>query len=78
MHTPGHTPGSMSVLVQAEEIYGLVGDAIPTEDNARKWVPPGHHYDRDKAMESMARLIAAADIIVPGHGPSFRTADYRR
>lgn len=78
MHTPGHTPGSMSVLVLAEERYGLVGDAIPTEDNARKWVPPGHHYDRDKAMESMSQLVEAVDIIVPGHGPSFRTADYRR
>ncbi|MCX6650105.1 MAG: MBL fold metallo-hydrolase [Methanomassiliicoccales archaeon] len=78
MHTPGHTRGSMSVLVEGGERYGLVGDAIPTEDNARKWVPPEHHYDRDLAMESMSRLMGEVDIIVPGHGPSFRTADYRR
>ncbi len=75
--TPGHTRGSMSVLVKAEGVIAMVGDAIPTEDNVRKWVPPGVHYDRAVAMASMARLIAMADIIVPGHGPSFRTAEHK-
>jgi len=70
--TPGHTPGSISVVVQAEETYALAGDAIPTEDNVRRWVPPGHHFDRGKAMESMALLVGMADVIVPGHGPPFR------
>ena len=75
--TPGHTPGSISVLVEADETYAIAGDAIPTEDNARKWVPPGHHYDRRKAMGSMEMLIEAADVVVPGHGPAFRTAPYK-
>lgn len=77
VHTPGHTPGSISVLVEAGEMFAIVGDAIPTEDNAKKWVPPGHHYDRRKAMESMAMLIETADVVVPGHGPAFRTAPYK-
>jgi len=72
--TPGHTPGSISVVVRAEETYALAGDAIPTEDNVRRWVPPGHHYDRERAMESMALLVNLADVIVPGHGPPFRVA----
>lgn len=75
--TPGHTRGSMSVLVKAENDIAIVGDAIPTEDNVRKWVPPGVHFDRMVAMASMARLIAVADMIVPGHGPSFLTADHK-
>jgi len=74
MHTPGHTPGSISVLVESDEMIAIAGDAIPTEDNARKWVPPGHHYDRRKAMESMAMLVEAAAMVVSGHGPAFRTA----
>lgn len=78
IHTPGHTRGSMSVLVKADKVYGLVGDAIPTEDNVRKWVPPGVHYDREAALKSMERLVRSADVIVPGHGPSFRTEEYRR
>jgi len=77
MHTPGHTPGSISVLVESDEMIAIAGDAIPTEDNARKWVPPGHHYDRRKAMESMAMLVEAADMVVSGHGPAFRTAPYK-
>lgn len=77
VHTPGHTPGSISVLVESDETIAIAGDAIPTEDNARKWVPPGHHYDRRKAMESMAMLVEAADVVVPGHGPAFRTASYK-
>ncbi len=77
VHTPGHTPGSISVLVDAGETIAIAGDAIPTEDNARKWVPPGHHYDRRKAMDSMGMLIEAAEVVVPGHGPAFRTAPYK-
>lgn len=77
VHTPGHTPGSISVIVDAEVVYAIAGDAIPTEDNVRKWVPPGHHYDRRKAMESMSLLVSIADVVVPGHGPAFRTADHK-
>lgn len=77
VHTPGHTPGSISVMVEVGEMYAIAGDAIPTEDNARKWVPPGHHHDRRKAMASMEMLIDAADVVVPGHGPAFRTAPYK-
>jgi glyoxylase-like metal-dependent hydrolase (beta-lactamase superfamily II) len=75
--TPGHTRGSMSVLVKTDNNVAIVGDAIPTEDNVRKWVPPGVHFDRTVALASMTRLMAMADIIVPGHGPSFHTANYK-
>lgn len=75
--TPGHTRGSLSVLVRNDETIAMVGDAIPSEDNVRKWVPPGLHYDRAVAMASMTRLIALADSIVPGHGPPFRTVGHK-
>ncbi len=78
LHTPGHTQGSLSVLVDAGETYALAGDAIPMEDNVRRWVPPGIHYDRELALASMSRLLHLADIVVPGHGPPFRTAKYRK
>lgn len=77
MHTPGHTRGSMSVLVRAERRYAMTGDAIPTQDNVRKWVPPGMHYDREAAMDSLSRLVSMADTIVPGHGPAFETNEQR-
>lgn len=70
--TPGHTPDSVSVFVEAEERYAIAGDAMPTEDNYRKWLPPGIHYDRDVALASMRMIVDFADIVIPGHGRPFR------
>jgi len=70
--TPGHTPDSVSVFVEAEERYAIVGDAMPTEDNYRKWLPPGIHYDRDVALASMSTIVDFTDIVIPGHGRPFR------
>lgn len=72
IHTPGHTEGSMSVVVRADDaVYAIAGDALPTRDNHDRWVPPGLHYDADLALASMGRIARAADIIVPGHGEPF-------
>ncbi len=69
--TPGHTRGSMSVVVRAERTYVIAGDALPTLDNYRKWVPPGINYDPDRALESMRRIVDIADIVIPGHDQPF-------
>ena len=71
MHTPGHTEGSMSVLVESERKYAIAGDAIPLEDNFRKMVPPRINYDAAVAMESIKSITDYADVIVPGHGYPF-------
>ena len=71
VHTPGHTIGSMSVLVNADRKYAITGDAVPLEDNIRRMVPPGLHYDKDEAMKSIKTIMAYADVIVPGHGFPF-------
>ena len=74
MHTPGHTLGSMSVVVEAEDgRYVLAGDALPTRDNYEKWVPPGLNVGPELALASMRRIVETAEIIVPGHGPAFPT-----
>lgn len=72
VHTPGHTPGSMSVFVEGGLRYVIAGDALPTHDNYLKWVPPGLNYDPDLALSSMKEIVAFADVVVPGHGPPFR------
>jgi len=69
--TPGHTEGSVSVVVKAEKVYVIAGDAVPTESNWRKWVVPAIHKDRETCLESMERVKAVAEIIIPGHGPPF-------
>jgi glyoxylase-like metal-dependent hydrolase (beta-lactamase superfamily II) len=71
IHLPGHTLGTMGVLVQAEHTYLIAGDALPTKENYDKWLPPGFHQDREAALRSMELLRDCADIIVPGHGGAF-------
>jgi glyoxylase-like metal-dependent hydrolase (beta-lactamase superfamily II) len=70
--TPGHTAGSISVLVQADRRYAICGDAIPTEANFENHVPPSININPRLALKSMDFLGASADVIVPGHEAPFR------
>ena len=72
LHTPGHTEGSVSVLVESGVRYAVAGDAIPTVDNYLKWVPPALNFDADLALASMKEIVDFADIVIPGHGPPFK------
>ena len=77
MATPGHSMDSISVVVEtkdaAEQLKKIVisGDALPTLGNFLKNVPPALHVDRGLAISSMQRVMALADIVVPGHDFSF-------
>ena len=71
VHTPGHTEGSMSVLIDSDRKYAVAGDAIPLEDNFLKMMPPGISCDKEKAMKSIKSIIEYADVIIPGHGLPF-------
>lgn len=69
--TPGHSDGSVSVFVESSRRYAICGDAIPTKVNYETHAPPAVHIDRRLAIQSMARIIDWADIIIPGHGAPF-------
>lgn len=78
VHTPGHTPGSMSVFVEADRKYAIAGDAVPTENNYLKTVPPVVNCDAVQAMQSLKFISNYADVIVPGHGLPFFTKKVTR
>ena len=80
--TPGHSPDSISVLVDAAIQPGdgmaptsrrvvIAGDALPTLGNFQKKVPPAVHYDRALAVASMNKIIEMADMVIPGHDRPF-------
>jgi len=71
VHTPGHTRGSMSVLVESDRRYAICGDAIPTRANYESHAPPAIHFDRALAMKSMDLLLGWAQTVVPGHDRLF-------
>ena len=65
---PGHTPGSQAVVVDtAHGSFCIAGDAISTYRNIDADLPPGFHVDVDASMDSMDRLRAAADHLLPSH-----------
>ena len=68
--TPGHTEEDASLIVQAEDgVYALThlwwrADRTPEVD------PRG--ADQPAIERGRARVLAAADIVIPGHGEPFR------
>ena len=71
LETPGHTLGSITILVDADRRYAICGDAIPTKANYDTHTPPAIHVDRRLAVESMDRILAKAEVVVPGHDAPF-------
>ncbi|MFN2167244.1 MAG: MBL fold metallo-hydrolase [Anaerolineae bacterium] len=69
VHTPGHTPGSVSYYHPGRGI-AIVGDAINHKRGRLGAPPPLVTYDLDQAYDSVRR-IAALDFEVCcfGHGP---------
>ncbi len=69
--TPGHSEGSLSVFVNAERKYAIVGDAIPTRANYDQHLPPFININRELALKSMDMILGWADIVIPGHDSQF-------
>jgi glyoxylase-like metal-dependent hydrolase (beta-lactamase superfamily II) len=78
--TPGHTPGSQSLLVERpDRSFLLCGDLVTTYDNlvgvaprpgARATrVPPGIHHDLVAWRRSIDRVLQNGWLPVPAHDP---------
>ena len=72
--TPGHTPGSQSILVRGSASrYVLAGDNVPLYDNwvdARgRWpyVPNANHYDLSAYAATLNRLKSLRAEVIPSH-----------
>ena len=68
--TPGHSAEDASLLIEADDaVYALThlwwrADRTPETD------PLG--VDQAAIERGRARILAAADVVIPGHGPAFR------
>ena len=68
LHTPGHTPGSISLYLPREKKL-IAGDTLFAGSIGRTDLPGGSYK---KIMESLLGLVLALPdetIVVPGHGP---------
>ena len=70
--TPGHSPGSMSVVVDEE--IAVVGDAL---FGVFRWsVLPPYAADLDRTIESWGRLLeTGCELFLPGHGSAKTRAE---
>lgn len=72
IHTPGHSPGSISLVGQG---YVLTGDALFNQSIGRTDLPGG---DLDTLVRSISERLFSLDddtIVYPGHGPETRIGD---
>ena len=73
MATPGHSPGSMTVLVDAPEgTIGLCGDALPSRAATATLMPRWVFWDEAAAHRSASRIVESCRDIYPGHDRPFR------
>ena len=71
--TPGHTAEDASLMVEADDAVYVMTHLWWHQDRSPEVDPLG---DDQAAIESgRARVLAAADIVIPGHGGAFRVRD---
>ncbi len=85
MHTPAHTDGGMSVLVDtAQGLAVITGFCLikenfypPAEVAAMEMevIPPGTHVDVYEAYDIVKKVKEMADVLLPLHEPEFASVD---
>ena len=73
MHAPGHSPGSMVVIVDTDNgVAAVTGDVLHYATVALSRVNPLVFWSREQATRSIDRILETADSIYPGHDRPFR------
>jgi N-acyl homoserine lactone hydrolase len=75
LDTPGHSAGSISLVVQTDEGPAVVcGDALPNARTALAGVPYLVFWSEDDARRSAAKILDRAHYLYPGHDRPFALA----
>ena len=69
IHTPGHTPGSMSFYFAAEQLL-IAGDTLFLESVGRTDLPGGNMPQLIESIQTRLYTLDEATVIIPGHGPA--------
>ncbi|WP_426245034.1 MBL fold metallo-hydrolase [Nocardioides sp. LHG3406-4] len=78
LHLPGHTAGSIGLVVEASDgLHVLTGDAVSTAFAMGARRCAAAHHDLRLSEESIDLVGATADVVWPGHDRAFRVADGR-
>ena len=73
IHTSGHSPGSISVLVETDDgVCAITGDVLHYSHVALTRKNPLVFWNDEEATRSIDRILQVADVIYPGHDRTFR------
>lgn len=75
IHTPGHTPGSISLYDQSRKMI-FVGDAVLTRNAKLQGPPRMFTMDLKQANDSIAKISGFDfDVLLSGHGEPLKSPD---
>jgi glyoxylase-like metal-dependent hydrolase (beta-lactamase superfamily II) len=66
LHTPGHSPGSVSLLGDG---FLLSGDTLFFEGVGRTDLPGGSQKQLEQSLREKVMTLPDETVILPGHGP---------
>lgn len=68
LHTPGHSPGSVSFYLKAQDIV-IAGDTLFADSVGRTDLPGGEHSQLISSIKTKLFALPDATVVYPGHGP---------
>lgn len=77
LHTPGHTPGSMSFHFEADQIL-IAGDTLFLNSVGRTDLPGGNMQQLVDSIQNRLYTLDEATVVIPGHGPATTIAHEKR
>ncbi|MGB2782867.1 MAG: MBL fold metallo-hydrolase [Atribacterota bacterium] len=75
IHTPGHTPGGISLAL---DNIVFTGDTLFAGSIGRIDLPGGSYQDLQKSIKEKLLVLSDDTIIYPGHGPGSTIGEERR
>jgi glyoxylase-like metal-dependent hydrolase (beta-lactamase superfamily II) len=76
LHTPGHTEGSLCLLVPAASLL-LAGDTLFAGSVGRTDLPGGNHRKLLESIRERLLPLPDATLVIPGHGPATTIGEER-
>ncbi|HWC96558.1 MAG TPA: MBL fold metallo-hydrolase [Candidatus Sulfopaludibacter sp.] len=74
LHTPGHTQGSVSLYIPAEQML-VAGDTLFQSSIGRTDLPGGDYHQIQRSIRDKLLPLPEETIVIPGHGPNTTIGD---
>ena len=77
IHTPGHTPGSVSFYFRNEKLL-IAGDTLFQGSVGRTDLPGGNPAQLKSSIQERLYVLDDSTVVITGHGPQTRIGQEKR